>query len=189
MNDRPAVGIGHWAFTQNPDGPAWGFRKGRVRARVVQRQQGHSCVESGGQTRTCHVSAAHTGGCCFLLRGYPTSAVYRSMVRSTASHTVCVQQGAARPATTWAACLGSQASTYLGRLHLVRRVGMRTMGWVVMVRGIRYVHTIAHPAGRNSLKELPGWDPARGQTARPGCPSGDSGWGQATAMQWHPWRW
>lgn len=114
MNDRPAVGIGHWAFTQNPDGPAWGFGKGRVRARVVQRQQGYSCVESGGQTRKCHVSAAHTGGCCFLLRGYPTSAVCRSMVRSTASHTVCVQQGVARPAN-YLDCVPRSPDKYLSK--------------------------------------------------------------------------
>lgn len=56
-------------------------------------------------------------------------------------------------------------SKCLGTLHLVRRVCLKAMGWVVPARGIRYVHTIALPAGRNSLKELPGWDPARGQTA------------------------
>lgn len=43
MNDRTAMGIGHWAFTQkNPDGPSMGIweGKGKVRARVVQAAAG-----------------------------------------------------------------------------------------------------------------------------------------------------
>lgn len=81
MNERTAMGIGHWAFTQNPDGPAWGFGgRGRCARESFKRQQGCSCVESGGLTRKCCVSAAHTGGCCILLRGYPTFPVHRSMV-------------------------------------------------------------------------------------------------------------
>lgn len=34
MNERTAMGIGHWAFTQNPDGPAWGFGKGKGKVRA-----------------------------------------------------------------------------------------------------------------------------------------------------------
>lgn len=84
------MGIGHWAFTQNPDGPSMGILgRGRCARESFKRLQGCSCVESGGPTRKCRVSAAHTGGCCFLLRGYPTSPVYRSMVHYTDySHTV-----------------------------------------------------------------------------------------------------
>lgn len=42
MNERTAMGIGHWAFTQNPDGPSMGIweGKGKVRARVVQAAAG-----------------------------------------------------------------------------------------------------------------------------------------------------
>lgn len=84
------MGIGHWAFTQNPDGPSMGILgRGRCARESFKRLQGCSCVESGGPTRKCRVSAAHTGGCCFLLRGYPTSPVYRSMVHYTDyGHTV-----------------------------------------------------------------------------------------------------
>lgn len=85
-NERQwALGVGHSHRTQTA--PAWGFGKGRGRCarESFKRQQGCSCVESGGPTRKCRVSAAHTGGCCFLLSGYPTSPVCRSMVHCTQS--------------------------------------------------------------------------------------------------------
>lgn len=133
------MGIGHWAFTQNPDGPSMGILgRGRCARESFKRLQGCSCVESGGPTRKCRVSAAHTGGYCFLLRGYPTSPVYRSMVHYTDyGHT--------------------------GNLRIVRRT-VRRVSKVLYITWVPRSST--NPAGRNSLKELPGWDPGQDQN----CP-------------------
>lgn len=146
MNDR--TGNGHWAFTQNPDGPSMGILgRGRCARESFKRLQGCSCVESGGPTRKCRVSAAHTGGCCFLLRGYPTSPVYRSMVHYTDyGHTVSLPL----------------LPTARGVIYVLYAV--------LYVASPRYITQVprssTHPAGRNSLKELPGWDPGKDQN----CP-------------------
>lgn len=83
-------GNGHWALgihtePRRPQHGGFGKGRGRCARESFKRQQGCSCVESGGPTRKCRVSAAHTGGCCFLLSGYPTSPACRSMVHHTQS--------------------------------------------------------------------------------------------------------
>lgn len=52
---------------------------------------------------------------------------------------------------------------------------------MVSVHGTRYKPT--HPAGRNSLKELPGWDPGTAQNCPVLAAQVDLQWGQAMGRQ------
>jgi capsular polysaccharide biosynthesis protein len=147
------MGIGHWVIghshrTQTATAwhGTWGFWEGEGASREsLSGKQGCSCVESGGTTRKCHVSAAHTGGCCILLRGYPTPPVLPLPFHGYPTH--------CQPAHTeiHSMCLYTR---------IVRCVAS------VEAKGTRYKHAPStHPAGRNGLKELPGWDLARQETA------------------------